>query len=391
MNCIRFVIAICLFCNLHAQEGVFSAYSPIKKHPSLDLSAAHNKATMPLWSQGDDPLTANSSQAYNFPAAVRLADGYNGFTTLSYIFWNIAEDGLDLATTATFLSSTTTVVPSNGVGQTLFQNFDYTSGFQLGGGYTFSADHWVLRAAYTFLSQNKTTSHSAPDSATGVGCLYLTGWFVQTSSAGQSLAASSLSSKWHLGLDWFDVAIERPFYSGRKLTLTPFMGLRASWIQQSLQIHANSVLNVTPTTSMVKSHNYQNSWGLGPRGGFAAEWLFGAGWRLLGKMGGSLLFTQYPHVKHSEDSFISGGSAVACAFYNYNCLRPMLETNLGFGWGMYLQKHRYHLGFQATYDWNYLWSQNMLRVLNDQWTNGTGASASSLSLQGLTIASQFDF
>jgi hypothetical protein len=77
--------------------------------------------------------------------------------------------------------------------------------------------------------------------------------------------------------------------------------------------------------------------------------------------------------------------------HDYTCLRPMLEANLGLGWGMYLAKNRYHIDLSATYDFNYLFSQNMMRVLNDINLLGSSGNGLDLSLQGLTLSAAFHF
>jgi len=228
-------------------------------------------------------------------------------------------------------------------------------------------------------------SKSAPGADNGIGALFLTNWFFQVSSQGQGIAASHLSSKWHLELDWLDVCIQRPFYSGKKLTLTPFVGLRTSWIEQSLRLHVREALNVSPPTDSVHSRNHLESWGIGPRAGIEGHLLLGVGFKLQGEIGGSLLYTQFSKVSHSEDPFTANGMAVSYAMRNVDCVRPMMEANLGLGWGRYLANQRYHVDFSATYDFNYLWSQNMLRVLNDLQIIGTNAAANDLYLHGITL------
>ncbi|MBS0650703.1 MAG: hypothetical protein JSR93_06035 [Verrucomicrobia bacterium] len=341
--------------------------------------------------QGDQSLSSTSSEAYNHPAAVKLRDSWHIFATASYIYWFAGEEGLDLATSASYLSGTNTVIPSSHQGKTIFQNFEYSSGFKVGLGGNLCSDEWVLRADYTRLHLSTERSHSAPSSSIGVGALYATDWFYQTSPQGQGIAGRHLSSKWYLGLDWLDATLQRPFYSGRKLTLTPFIGLRTSWIEQNLNINVKGALNVSPPSSKVHSHNHLESWGIGPRSGIDARFLLGAGFRIQGELGASILYTQFSKVTHSENPFTSGASKVSYAMHDRQCVRTMAEASLGFGWGIYFSKNRGHFDFSATYDFNYLWSQNMMRTLNDIQIIGTGGGGYDLYLQGLTLAATFSF
>ena len=341
--------------------------------------------------QMSQDLNKKKSSAYNAPASVKLKDPYLLFGTASYLYWCASEDGLDLATTAAFIGSTNSVVPSPHRGKVIFQDFDYSSGFKVGLGANLQCDDWVIRADYTRLHQTTSQSESASASTIGVGALYLTNWFFQVSAQNQGIAATHFSSTWHLGLDWLDVVLEKSAYSGRRLTLTPFMGLRTSWIEQSLQIRARGALNVSPSNGALHSRNNLHSWGIGPRAGIQAYFLLGMGFNLQGDLGASLLFNRFSKVSHSEDPFVADGFKVSYAIHNYNSVRPMAEANVGLNWGIYLANERYHLSLSATYDFNYLWSQNMLRILNDLEMEGTGGAASDLSFQGLTVTTRFDF
>ena len=120
--------------------------------------------------------------------------------------------------------------------------------------------------------------------------------------------------------------------------------------------------------------------------------MIGSGWKVLGDFGTSLLFTQYTSIKHLETLFDEeGGAPLIFGQHHYHCIRPTFEAKLGLGWGSYYIEHRYHVDLSATYDWNYLMAENMLRYMNDQWIFGTGASANALTVQGLTITARFDF
>ena len=106
-------------------------------------------------------------------------------------------------------------------------------------------------------------------------------------------------------------------------------------------------------------------------------------------MGASLLFTQYTHVQHSEDA-ITLTYPVSYSFKNYNCLRPMAEMDLGLGW-MHTFNNSFALDINVTYDFNYLWGQNMMRTLNDLNIIGVNAASNDLYLHGLTVSAGFGF
>lgn len=341
----------------------------------------------PTFDRGDKALE-NCPSGYNLPAQVHL-DGrdYQGFITASYLFWNPQQDGMEVATTAIYNGA---VVRTDLDGQLLSQGTPYKSGFKVGLGYNFEyCDQWTLRADYTRLHQSNTSNFTAPHTSVGTGVLYSTNWFFQTA-ANQNLASTSLTSTWHLGLDLLDVSMTRAFYQGKKWTVTSFGGLRASWISQSFNVSLTDLVNAS--ASQVSSHNSSSSWGLGPRAGMEGRFLLGMGFRLQGSAGGSLLFTQFTDISHTETAATLGGKGVTYGADNVNCVRPMVEGSMGFGWGSYFSRNRYHIDLSMTYDFNYMWKQNMVGMLNEAFLiNSPSSGIGDLSLQGMTLSCDFYF
>jgi hypothetical protein len=358
----------------------------------------------PVFCQGADSLPDNMQPTYSYPANVKMCDLWGVFVTGSYLYWFAGQDGMDLATTSTFVEGSGQVVPGDVQENTIFQDGKYSSGYKLGLGYNINDyDNWVIRADYTSLHSNTSQSMTAPETVIPPGeivlitdnVFYLTSWFFQNAATGQPIAVQKLSSKWKMHLDFIDLVASRPYYQGKSWTVSPYGGLRAAFIWQSLSLKVNSVLNIIPPSQPVSSSNRSHSWGIGPRAGLETHLLVGCGFRFQGNVGASLLFTQYTKVNHQEDP-ISLSYPVSYAFKNnYNCLRPMAEMNLGLGWSHCFPPCRCGipvvLDLSATYDFNYLWSQNMMRTLNDLYIIGTNAASNDLYLHGLTLTATLNF
>ena len=356
---------------------------------------ACDSGALPLFQRGDDsietmPMSGKYPAAYNLAANVDLDRGWDVYGDISYLYWFIYQEGLDLAVTAEYGMDETFILESGGY--PVFQDANYTSGFKVGLGGNLNVDDWVLDAEYTYLRQSTTTSKTAPASdAVGYpGVFSFTGWFFDTYYS-EDLVAPSFKSKWKFGLDWIDLTIKRPFYSGLKLTATPSFGLRASWIRQNLDITSYNGIYADADEGTDVSKNSSHSWGIGPRGVVDLHWLIGKGFRFQGILGGSLLFTQYTRVSHLSPSYdeIVGGAPFVMK--NYNCIRPMAEANLGFGWGRYFSQNRYRCDLSATYDFNFLWGQNMLKYMVNLGGFGQGASPYDLYMHGLTVKFRLDF
>ena len=337
---------------------------------------------------GDMPLNL-SNPTYNYPAAVDFPDQFGAFVDASYIYWYAGEGGLDVASVAV-MQGGGNIIPPNTKAQILFPSFEYSSGFKLGFGWMPGVDHWVLRADYTYVRQKVNSNYSAPSQPNGTGVLYLTSWFAQSSSgANQALACKSLRSNWNLGIDWVDATLSRPHYMGRDWTVTPFGGLRSSWIRQSYHITLNTILN-TAGPGELTSKNHSHSWGIGPRGGVEWHWLAPAHFRFQGTFGGSLLYTKYSTLSHVEDPLTVRTAPVSFYLENPTFLQAMAEASFGIGWCAYWGNSvRFDLSME--YDFNLLWNQNLIRTLQEDYILGMNPAGNNLFLHGLSVNIRTDF
>ena len=352
--------------------------------------------TNPSLHRGDaalESLTLGSKTpaGYGHPGNIHVNDPGDVFFTGSYLYWCIREEGLNLATTAYVLSANpNSIEPSVTGGFALFQKTNYTQGFKVGVGANLTSDDWVFEAEGTRICQTThTNSKPAPTTTAGTGVFKPSGWFYETIVT-QDVVANQIRSKWEFELDWIDVGFKRPYYQGKRLVATPMTGLRASRIWQKLNITAlNAFQAYSPSTAVTDvSKNYSHSWAIGPRALLDLKWLFGAGFRMQGNIGASILFTQFSKISHTETGTVSPSQF---SMKHYNCLRPMAEASLGLGWGTYLCYSKRHLDVSVTYDFNYLWSQNMLRYIAEINSTGNGSQSGDLQLYGLTIKGRSDF
>lgn len=357
-------------------------------------------AETPTPSLPGEPLKSseNYPAGYNRPARITLENMPDIFVDVSFTYWDVAQDGLDLANSALFASNgpgTGYLASATSNSVVLSQNAGYTPGFKVGIGGSFH--EWTLAAEYTWVRQNTHTKQIAPTASPNLGTSIWTmnNWFQQVTSLGQTIVATNVSSHWKVGIDFGDLMISRPYYQGKRLSLSPFFGIRSAWIRQKLNIDIAIPTGALPTGSLssASSYNTSHSWALGPRAGLAADWLLPMGFKIEGDLAASLLFTQYTKVFHSEQVayYQSIPSTLETTLSNWNCVRPIAEMGLGLGWGTYLAKQKYHIDFLASYDFLFLWDQNMIRKLMDQTVAGVASGGNGLSIQGLTLSARFDF
>ncbi len=362
-----------------------------------------------------EPIQGNCLPTYNAPAAIIVSQKtrvpLTAFVDASLLYWYGAEEGLGIATNS-ILNLGTAYLPTTI--HSLRMGFDYKPGFKVRLGVV-AEQEWSVYAEYTWLRGRNTVQQTPPaivttsgvpatTAATGTPVWSIDDWFLQGTAGGQTLSASSISAVWRYGIDVLDVMASRPYYLGDRLAISPYAGLRAIWIRQMMKVSlteapglfgtSTGIVSTAVPGQPIVSQNISQCWGIGPRVGFDGACLLVRGFRILGNLAASLVYTSYTKLDHREDSaspsFNSGGLSVSPG-HTDSFLRPIAELGLGFGWGSYFQNQTYHLDVAATYDFTLLWDQNEMRKLLDYVLTAANPAATDLYFQGLTISSRFDF
>ncbi len=318
---------------------------------------------------------------YNRPG-LESSQTWSGFVQAEFLYWHCSEEGLSLG--RRIPNSRTGTSPTLNE-KILLPDFKYAPGFRLEAGVFSSAmDDWQLSAEWSRLHQKTSTSHSFNGTTEAV---LLESWVHLFNS---SFVGRKVKGAWKLDFDCLDLAVKRPFYSGKWLVLTPAMGLRTSWIDQSLYV-TYEFTNTTPMHGNFES----DSWGMGPLVGLDGRWKFASScFGLIGKSKFSLLYTNYTKLKLYEtiriDTFAA--SEVNADYGSYHAVRASSELSIGVDWNQSFQQKRYDLYLAAMYTFNTFWNQNMLRGISDNYSfGGSETGTGSLNFHGLTLSARFNF
>ena len=312
--------------------------APVKASPSAPFEQGYGIAN------GQFPA------AYNAPARINVQQGWDFYFTGSFTYWDVNEIGFDLGTKG--ISENTKV---------LFQDNQYSPGFKIGAGMGFDYDNWVGFVEYTWLRNHSSRTLSFPT---------FKSYNLVDSSGGVPIDCSR-----HISLDMVDVTLSRPFYEGKRVTMSPYSGIRGAFLRQ--KFHA------LETSLSDSSHSNSWAWLIGPSAGVAAHWLIGGGVRLEGDLGAAILFQQY------ETNFRLGSTSYTTE--QKNRLAPIADIGVGLGWGTYLNCQKAHLDIAATYDFMNWWGQNLIRAAADLVGAKIGGQAGDLQISGLTLTGRFDF
>ena len=349
----------------------------------------------PLFQSGYGLVNDLYPAAYNASARIAVKNSWDFFLSGSFLYWVADQDAMELAVNTTYVSGAYQTMPSKG--QYVVPSSNYKPGLKLGFGLDFNYDQWVGLIEYTRFRQESTSSFGSPpaDARGGTALWRMTDWFtfIDPLTSTFDSFAGDISSKWHTNIDLIDMTLSRPFYQGRYFAINPFGGLRIASIRQNFKVAITKFEGTppTPVSNTLVSHNHSNSWAIGARAGLEGHWILGWGFRFEGDLAGNLLYSRFTSVAHREDTSVAANPTLASRLDEINTVRPMADMKLGMGWGTYYYQQKYHFDLLATYDFNVMWGQNMMRYLTNELYQQTVESPADLSVQGLSLTARFDF
>lgn len=370
---------VLLTCSYRCSSNSCSPNGRKREHPECQRPIAPRPAT----------ADAPSVSAYNAPARIDIACGWDFFLTGDFIYWQAVEDGLAYAATTErdFVEASLTLPPNNG--QLLNVDFGWHPGFKVGMGGTLSGDDYDLYVQWTHLASHNNTSSGSPDN----------GFLIPANNyPNRPLGCTDAFSSWRCIYDVGDFEIGRSFYLGKKWVMRMFGGVRGSYIRQTYNTQFDNVILSPETGNLVQAGTIHvsrcfESWGVGPRVGLDINWLLGWGWRIFEKNGISIQYTDpegelkelAPGLQNRAEVSIKNSSS-------REALRPNVDFEAGFGWGSYFDDYRWHVDLSLAYEFHYWWNQNFdLFPIDDFNFTIEDASRGNLGLHGATFRVQFDF
>lgn len=336
--------------------------------------------------------------AYNGASRPLVNCSWDWYVSGSFIYWEAMQENMEVASLLTFFGPTSTPTATS-TDEVLRFDFRYKPGFKLATGYRFGYDHWDLFAEYTWYHTNTmTTSYSASglfDSAD----LTFSGPVLLSQFSGNNFPTigngvyNFISLSWKLKCDFINLMLARSFYVGKRLTFRPAFGARAAYIRQHTTLVQTSkdasdsvatAFGVLITGSGTYLTNKNLSWGYGLRACLEADWLVGAGIRLIGNGAFDLLYTRYNLSNFLQKKTILFGTKTRERKLDY--LRPHAETEFGFGWGDCFCGGKWYLDLEAVYNLQVFWDQSMF--LEETTTT---LPANDLYLHGMRATIRVDF
>ena len=358
--------------------------------------------------------------AYGAPALIDVRNSWDCYATGSFIYWQARQENMEIG-----LISANDPEGKMSIGDLPFHtsyvnnmevtspNFTFRPGFKLGFGVRLNWDGWDAFTEYTrFHGKISSGVRPLPPSTALTGSSHPNGEYlypIQGSPGGNSGTTllspyffQSANQAWKLKIDFLDLSLARAYYSGTKLTVRPFFGVRGAWLRQNLKTsYTGSTAYLDPQSDTsgfldTRVSNFYTSWGLGPRTGFESNWMLGRGFRFIGNGSGDVLYTRYSlHSGQQTHLIVPTVSPIVTnvsVSQKIDYLRTHLDLEMGFGWGSYFYHNDYHFDLSATYGFQVFWNQNMFRNFEDAFAPATSfAPNGDLFIHGLTMNARFDF
>ncbi len=252
-------------------------------------------------------------------------------------------------------------------------DFDYHPGFQVGFVLDTPYDTWSFGGGYFWFRGH---SHGSVKPATNT-------YYISPVFPGPfANFLNSIEADWDLDIDMIDIYLERAYFSGRRLSLNPFLGLRSGWIRQDFDLTATIF---SSPSNFQTADSDSRAWMMGPKLGFQSNYLVGKGFSLFGNLATSFLYTRYNtltlnYVNNLDETTFLKNSGL-------NTFRSIMDAGLGINWGL---NGRCRVNFNAAYNLSVLFAQNMDRTLI-AIAGLTYTAPANLYLSGLSVGASFGF
>jgi len=340
----------------------------------------------------------------NAPVYPKTCDG-DWVVTASASYWNVHQDGMEFAIRNMVRVPVINPDPpeieelNNLIDDDLeTPNSKWEFGFKLGLGYNTTCDGWDLGLVWTHFSPR---SHTHVEAGVSDNQSLVTLWSAFAPAQGEVSFARDIEADWKVDLNFVDLELGRAYWTSKRLSLRPFIGLRFLNLKQDYDLEHKGgswsprmAPTQDPFTGEVSlSNDYQ---GIGLHSGIDSSWNFDCGWALYGNIAANVVYGSF-NVTHKESNrlAISPYSKIEIldAKAHFRASRAIVDLALGIQWSALFCECQY--GVIARLGWEnhlFLHQNQMWRVvvIGDTATQNRGQnifsqSRGTLDTQGWTF------
>jgi len=375
------VISVCTATSLLAQESAPNdeiAMLKILPHNSICETLIDNTKTERLAileQQMEEILTDTSLGDFGARAASARAQIHSNrlFVKADGFLWKAFIGGSDYAVTNSVISSSILA------GDTKRADFRWRWGFRAELGYRLPHDDWDAAVNYTRFHDKSDRSVVSPPGGTLVPLIAPFSNFA---------AGAAASIRWHLLYQNFDADLRKSYFLSRHFSVSPFFGMRNTWINQGYRTRYADPNGVPPDSQIIEVFAKQDFWGIGPLAGLNSEWHITSQWWLFGSFIGSVLAANYD----ISSRLLNDSSVQDDIKASTKRMSPNIQGALGIGWHMNFNRRRNHIAVRLSYEAQYWWKQNLtINYLENSSYYPIARNGEDLGFHGFTLDMLFDF
>ncbi|MEI6242919.1 MAG: Lpg1974 family pore-forming outer membrane protein [Chlamydiota bacterium] len=317
---------------------------------------------------------------YNAPGRIHVKGNFDVNLSGSFLYLIPREGGLEIA------SKYVSAIPFHPT--CLDVDFDWKAGFKVGMGWSFGHDDWNLRADYFRYHGTHKNQTDADISSETLVPSWLNYANQQTSNTSIFSHATGI---WQLKMDLLDLELSRPFYVGKSLIFSPFVGIEGGWISQFFEGKYLDPYGIP------RSIHHQSSWLIGPSVGLNFQWIIIQGFSFFTNVLGSFFYQQFDNSMKEYLFTEPGNIYMSMHLPKKGYCTPQGDITIGFQYGSYFCEKKYHGDISIGYEFMIFGSQNHMRALQNNLTSTmalqglSDGNFASLTLQGLILTAKFDF
>ena len=274
--------------------------------------------------------------------------------------------------------------------------YEYKAGFRIGIDAGWPCNEWRVAFNWThylhdFLYSNTTSNINSTLTSLIVSPYYNT--------SGIAASDSILKAHWQVELEQADLVMNREFYVGHKVTLKPYGGIRALFLNQKSssfnQIFSGSGL-ISESTSTITTKLRNTFKGMGIVAGLSSTWDITCGLGLYGDFSTALLYGKNKSSLSGTASNLQGVNVSNVeSTYKPNVVRTIMDLAFGVQWNHFLCGEGNGL-LQLKAGWElhqYFRQMNFANFSVNPIVLSPNANQSSndLSFQGLVLSASFTY
>lgn len=319
-----------------------------------------------------------------------------------YLLWNVREDQLSYAQVlqggiASILNPFAGGGTPGQVGiniTTREADFDWKSGFRVGGGYTLDCDNWDFQLSWTQLHQETSSNFADPNNGIipsnfPASLLFNILSTALTQGAVAPTLASAARNEWNFHFDTVDFQVGKSFFHCCSVGLRPYLGVKGAWINQKLSSSYDGIALTIDGNRMpigVRAQKRNNFHAVGPSFGIDMAWEFYSDFSLVSDLSFAALYGKFRNNIASTLIASSVGSQINSNITDNNHrLRPMVDGSIGFEWNnCSWQCLMFTIG--ASYEVQYWWNQWQVPSSSElELLTGSTSAQGDLMMHGLTV------